>query len=240
MKAKIQQLVAQALRRLTEEGVIPDGAAGPPAVERARDPAHGDFATNAAMVLAKAAGTHPRALAARIVAALPPSDLVAGADVAGPGFINFRLAAGAHRAVVAEALAQGPAFGRGDVGQGRRVQVEFVSANPTGPLHVGHGRGAAYGATVASLLEAVGFAVHREYYVNDAGRQMDILAAFRRTAIAGTTSGTSLRRCTGSMATPTATVRRRSSATCRPTLRPRTSASSGRAPTATRNCTSTR
>ncbi len=176
MKAKIQQLVAQALRRLTEEGVIPDGAATPPTVERARDPAHGDFATNAAMVLAKPAGLKPRDLAARIVAALPPGELVAAAEVAGPGFINFRLSADAYRAVVTEALAQGPAFGRGDLGQGRRVQVEFVSANPTGPLHVGHGRGAAYGATVASLLEAIGFDVHREYYVNDAGRQMDILA----------------------------------------------------------------
>ncbi|MGD2083427.1 MAG: arginine--tRNA ligase, partial [Chromatiales bacterium] len=112
-----------------------------------------------------------------IVAALPASDRVARVEIAGPGFINFTLAQSAYRALVPEILREGPAFGRSRLGAGRRVQVEFVSANPTGPLHVGHGRGAAYGAVVADLLEAVGFEVHREYYVNDAGRQMDILAS---------------------------------------------------------------
>ncbi len=101
---------------------------------------------------------------------------MAKVDIAGPGFINFYLSPTAYLGLVPHIIEQGPAYGRSDLGQGKRVQVEFVSANPTGPLHVGHGRGAAYGATVADLLEAVGFDVHREYYVNDAGRQMDILA----------------------------------------------------------------
>ncbi|MEJ2576321.1 MAG: arginine--tRNA ligase [Gammaproteobacteria bacterium] len=174
MKSLIRDLVARALEQLVADGVLP--AASDPAIERARDPAHGDFASNAAMVHGKAAGMKPRELAQRLVAVLPPAAEVAAVEIAGPGFINFRLADQAYRAVVAEVLAAGVRYGRSDLGGGRRVQVEFVSANPTGPLHVGHGRGAAYGAVVADLLEAVGFSVHREYYVNDAGRQMDILA----------------------------------------------------------------
>ena len=175
MKQQIQDLLAAALGRLQSDGRL---AVAPPApaVERTRDPAHGDFASNLALVLAKAAGTKPRELAERLVSALPPSPLVERVEIAGPGFVNFFLAPAAYRAVVPEVLAAGPAYGRSDLGQGRRVQVEFVSANPTGPLHVGHGRGAAYGAVVADLLAAVGYSVHREYYVNDAGRQMDILA----------------------------------------------------------------
>jgi len=145
-------------------------------MERARDRNHGDFASAIALMLAKAAGRKPRELAERIVAALPGSDHVAKVEIAGPGFINFFLAPTAYRAVVEQILDRGNAFGRGELGAGRRVQVEFVSANPTGPLHVGHGRGAAFGATVANLLDAVGYQVHREYYVNDAGRQMNILA----------------------------------------------------------------
>jgi arginyl-tRNA synthetase len=108
-------------------------------------------------------------------AAALPSRRCRRVEIAGPGFINFRLAADAYHALVPEILRAGPDYGRSDIGAGKRVQVEFVSANPTGPLHVGHGRGAAYGAVVADLLAAVGFDVHREYYVNDAGRQMDIL-----------------------------------------------------------------
>ncbi|MGD8309716.1 MAG: arginine--tRNA ligase [Chromatiales bacterium] len=177
MKALIQQLVRNALERLAVEGGIPSDQLCDPIIERARDPRHGDFACNAAMVLAKAARRRPRDLAEAIVAALPASDRVARVEIAGPGFINFTLAQSAYRALVPEILREGPAFGRSRLGAGRRVQVEFVSANPTGPLHVGHGRGAAYGAVVADLLEAVGFEVHREYYVNDAGRQMDILAS---------------------------------------------------------------
>jgi arginyl-tRNA synthetase len=145
-------------------------------LERTRDPAHGDFATNAALVLAKIARCKPRELATRLVDALPASPLVARVEMAGPGFINFFLAEDAYLRLIPEILAAGPSYGRSDQGAGERVQVEFVSANPTGPLHVGHGRGAAYGAVVANLLEALGYEVHREYYVNDAGRQMDILA----------------------------------------------------------------
>ena len=177
MKEHIRALLEQALEQLRADGVVPPGAAAPVQVERARDKAHGDLASNVALALARPAGRNPRELAAALVAALPPSDRVAAVEVAGPGFINFRLTANAALEVVDRILAAGPDFGRSAVGAGRRVQVEFVSANPTGPLHVGHGRGAAYGAVVASLLEAVGFDVHREYYVNDAGRQMDILGA---------------------------------------------------------------
>ncbi len=175
MKADIQQLVAAALETLVADGVVPADALPVPTIERARDPAHGDFATNVAMVLAKAARSKPRDLAEKVVAALPDSPLVSEVAIAGPGFINFRLSQDANLGLVPGIIAQGPDYGRSKLGAGKRVQVEFVSANPTGPLHVGHGRGAAYGATVADLLQAVGFDVHREYYVNDAGRQMDIL-----------------------------------------------------------------
>ncbi len=175
MRSLIQQLVRNALERLAAQGVVPSDALGQPVIERVRDERHGDFATNVAMVLAKAAGLRPRELAERLVAVLPASERLARVEIAGPGFINFALAPGAYRALIPEILEAGHRFGRSRLGAGRRVQVEFVSANPTGPLHVGHGRGAAYGAVVADLLQAVGFEVHREYYVNDAGRQMDIL-----------------------------------------------------------------
>ncbi|MDZ7751381.1 MAG: arginine--tRNA ligase [Gammaproteobacteria bacterium] len=175
MKEHIQSLLNEALEVLRRDGVVPADAAVDIHVERARDKSHGDLATNLALVLAKAAKRNPRELAQALAAALPASDGVTRVEVAGPGFINFHLAPEFALAVIPRILEQGEAFGRGAVGAGRRIQVEFVSANPTGPLHVGHGRGAAYGAVVASLLEAVGFQVHREYYVNDAGRQMDIL-----------------------------------------------------------------
>ena len=176
MKSHIAHLVSQALDQLVAENVLDATDVRPPLVERARDATHGDFATNAAMLNSKAADMRPRDLAERLVAAMPPSDMVAGVEIAGPGFINFRLTDAAYRGLIPEILHQGHAFGRSRAGAAKRVQVEFVSANPTGPLHVGHGRGAAYGAVVADLLEAVGYDVHREYYVNDAGRQMDILA----------------------------------------------------------------
>ena len=175
MRPLLQSLVADALARLQREGVI----ASVPAevhVERTRDRGHGDFATNVALTLAKAARSAPRALAERIAAALPENPAVARVEIAGPGFINFFLRPGAQLGVLLDVLAAGDAYGRSTVGAGQRVQVEFVSANPTGPLHVGHGRGAAYGSSLANLLAAAGFAVEREYYVNDAGRQMDILA----------------------------------------------------------------
>jgi arginyl-tRNA synthetase len=175
LKKQIEGLLADALDALRDQLKL-DGVSEA-RLERARDPRHGDFATNAALLLAKPAGMNPRALADRIVAQLPPSDLVEGVSIAGPGFINFRLSRHAFEQETASILAAGEAYGRSDVGAGQRVLVEFVSANPTGPLHVGHGRHAAYGASVANLLEATGHKVHREYYVNDAGRQMDILAA---------------------------------------------------------------
>ena len=177
MKSLIADLVSQALAQLAADGVLSGTDVHAPTVERTRDVAHGDFATNAAMVNSKAAKMRPRDLAEKLVSALPPSDAVSAVEIAGPGFINFRLADDAYHALVPEILHQGHEYGRSRIGAERRVQVEFVSANPTGPLHVGHGRGAAYGAVVADLLEAVGYEVHREYYVNDAGRQMDILAA---------------------------------------------------------------
>ncbi|MEA3243831.1 MAG: arginine--tRNA ligase, partial [Pseudomonadota bacterium] len=145
-------------------------------LERTRDRKHGDFASNLAMVLCKVARSKPRDLAEKLVSALPESEQVTKVEIAGPGFINFYLSPAAYHATITQVLEQGDHYGRSDLGQGKSVQVEFVSANPTGPLHVGHGRGAAYGATVADLLAALGYKVHREYYVNDAGRQMDILA----------------------------------------------------------------
>ncbi len=146
-------------------------------LERPRDPAHGDLATNLALVLAKALHQKPRAVAERLVAVLAPSPgLVRKIDIAGPGFINFFLAEAELTAVLEAVLTAGDRFGRSDAGGGTRVNVEFVSANPTGPLHVGHGRGAALGDAIAALFEWTGHAVTREFYVNDAGAQIDKLA----------------------------------------------------------------
>ncbi|HSO81433.1 arginine--tRNA ligase [Thiocapsa sp.] len=177
MKQAITDLIRTALASLVEAPTADADALPAPQVDRTKDTSHGDFATNVALVLAKRLGAKPREIAQRLVDALPASPLVARVEVAGPGFINFFLAEDAYRRLIPEILSAGPAFGLSRIGAGQRVQVEFVSANPTGPLHVGHGRGAAYGAVVADLLAAVGFDVHREYYVNDAGRQMDILAS---------------------------------------------------------------
>ena len=177
MKTHLQNLITQALDALLRDGLIPAPAPAEIPLERARDRTHGDYASAIALTLAKTAHRKPRELAEQIVAALSPSDRIAKVEIAGPGFINFFLAPTSYRTVVQEILARGDRYGRSELGDGQRVQVEFVSANPTGPLHVGHGRGAAFGATVANLLEAVGYRVHREYYVNDAGRQMNILAA---------------------------------------------------------------
>ncbi|RLJ68047.1 arginine--tRNA ligase [Sulfurisoma sediminicola] len=146
-------------------------------IERPRDPSHGDFASNLALQLARELKANPRQIADRLVHELPVSGWVDKAEVAGAGFINFRLAAAAKTQVVKEVLARGPDYGKHVGGKRPKVQVEFVSANPTGPLHVGHGRGAAYGASLACLLTYAGNDVTREFYVNDAGRQMDILAA---------------------------------------------------------------
>ncbi|MGA9854846.1 MAG: arginine--tRNA ligase [Gammaproteobacteria bacterium] len=147
-----------------------------PLLERTRDPAHGDFATNVALILAKQAGRKPRELAQAIIAALPRSELVSKVEIAGPGFINFFLSASAYHEQVKAILAAGENYGRSDSGKGRRVGVEFVSANPTGPLHVGHGRNAAIGDSLARLLEVTGWQVTREFYYNDAGVQINNLA----------------------------------------------------------------
>ncbi|PQJ95802.1 arginine--tRNA ligase [Chromatium okenii] len=175
MKSAIHDLLRAAVATLVADGQFDASTLPLPQLDRTRDPAHGDLATNLALVLAKQFGTKPRELAQQLVNALPTSPVLARVEIAGPGFINFFLTDTAYHAVIPQILTTGCNFGRSQHGAGKRVQVEFVSANPTGPLHVGHGRGAAYGAVVADLLAAIGFDVHREYYVNDAGRQMDIL-----------------------------------------------------------------
>jgi arginyl-tRNA synthetase len=179
LKDTLSRFLEQALVAVIDEHHRDAGAdrPDPPPVqiERARDARHGDFASNIALVSSKALGIKPRDLAQRLVERLPQSSVIERAEIAGPGFINFFVTAAARRQIVTDILNQGEAFGRSAQGHGQSVLIEFVSANPTGPLHVGHGRGAAYGSAVANLLEAVGFAVTREYYVNDAGRQMDIL-----------------------------------------------------------------
>ena len=177
MKYLIENLVRDALAALPEELRALDITPGSATIERTRDATHGDFASNIAMQLAKAAKRKPRELAQAIVAALPASDLVAKVEIAGPGFINFFVSPAGYHQELLRVLDEGAAYGRSRMGAGQRVIVEFVSANPTGPLHVGHGRHAAFGATLANLLDAAGYSVHREYYINDAGRQMEILAA---------------------------------------------------------------
>jgi arginyl-tRNA synthetase len=165
------------LDALESEGALPAGLKRDAvAVEPPRDPAHGDLATNAAMVLAKPAGTSPRALAELIAPRLAALPEVTGAEIAGPGFINIRLDRAVWEEEVRTVLAEGDAYGRSDMGAGRMVNVEYVSANPTGPMHMGHCRGAVVGDALASLLEHAGYRVTREYYVNDAGGQVDVLA----------------------------------------------------------------
>ncbi|MGB0223379.1 MULTISPECIES: arginine--tRNA ligase [unclassified Marinobacterium] len=176
MKEQIALLLNGAIEALKAEGKLPADLEPNIQVENTRDKAHGDLATNLAMTLAKPARQNPRAIAEMILQALPASTVVDKAEIAGPGFINFFVNDAAIYSVVADVLEQTDQFGRSKPTSDDRVQVEFVSANPTGPLHVGHGRGAAYGATLADLLEAGGMNVEREYYVNDAGRQMNILA----------------------------------------------------------------
>jgi arginyl-tRNA synthetase len=170
LRAHLASLFTQALQQ------VAPGMPGPVALERPRQLEHGDFACNLALQMAKPLKRNPRDIAQALVSALPASPVLERTEIAGAGFINLYLKAEAKRGVIREVLARGDAYGSGRYGQGQKVQVEFVSANPTGPLHVGHGRGAAYGASLANVLAAAGFAVTREYYVNDAGRQMDILA----------------------------------------------------------------
>jgi arginyl-tRNA synthetase len=177
LKNLIDTLLQQALAALPES-LVPVAERGIVIeIERTRDAQHGDFASNIAMRLAKATRQNPRKLAEALKAALPANAAIAKVEIAGAGFMNFFLKDDSYHAEIGRVLAEGAEYGKSKLGAGRRVLVEFVSANPTGPLHVGHGRGAAFGASLANLLEAVGYRVAREYYVNDAGRQMEILAA---------------------------------------------------------------
>ncbi len=174
MKDIVAALIEQALNTLRSTAQWPEDLQPSIQLERCKDKSHGDLACNVAMMLAKPLRSNPRAIAQQIVDALPASDDVVKVEIAGPGFINFFLDDAANFRVIKQIFSQGEQFGLG-AAKNQRIQVEFVSANPTGPLHVGHGRGAAYGASVADMLEAAGYDVEREYYVNDAGRQMDIL-----------------------------------------------------------------
>jgi arginyl-tRNA synthetase len=174
---EIRSLVLDTLAGMQAAGGLPEGLdMANVAVEPPRDPAHGDMATNAAMVLAKPAGMKPRDIAETLAPRLAADPRIDRAEVAGPGFLNLRLSPSLWHEVVRAALAQGADFGRSGLGQGRRVNVEYVSANPTGPLHVGHTRGAVFGDALASLLAFAGYEVTREYYINDGGAQVDVLA----------------------------------------------------------------
>ena len=175
--ADIRIAVVQKLANLADAGVIPMGLdTSSVSVEPPRDPAHGDMMTNAAMVLAKPAGIAPRVIADALAAALITDPRVISAEVAGPGFINLRLVAGVWQGVVKAILTEGLDYGRSSIGAGAKVNVEFVSANPTGPMHVGHVRGAVVGDALARLLAFTGWQVTREYYINDGGAQVDVLA----------------------------------------------------------------
>jgi len=176
MNTAIQAALDHAVQSLQAEGVLPSDWNNTSNLTRTKDRSHGDFASNIAMIASKAAGMKPRDLAEKVLAALPEVVDISKAEIAGPGFINFFLNADQRFSVLDQIQAQKQQFGRSQINAEKRIQVEFVSANPTSSLHVGHGRGAAYGMTVANLLEATGAKVEREYYVNDAGRQMDILA----------------------------------------------------------------
>ncbi len=173
----IHAVVLAALGQMQAEGALPEGLDfANVTVEPPRDPLHGDMATNAAMVLAKAAKAKPRDIAEKLVEKLAADDRITSAEVAGPGFINLRLAPAVWQGLVAAVLNGGTKFGRSNLGAGKKVNVEYVSANPTGPLHVGHTRGAVFGDALASLLDFAGYDVTREYYINDGGAQVDVLA----------------------------------------------------------------
>jgi arginyl-tRNA synthetase len=174
MKEHIEELLRTALIDLQKQANLTIDSNMPIVLERTRDPQYGDFASNLALVLAKPLARKPRELAEQLVALLPTSTNISKVEIAGPGFINFYLKKAAFQAIVKEVL-NNPQYGQSHYGKGEPIQIEFVSSNPTGPLHVGHGRSAAYGASLANLLAAIGYKVHKEYYVNDAGRQMDIL-----------------------------------------------------------------
>lgn len=175
IQLELKNQLDAAIKSLQAEEVLPGATERPIKIEYCRDPEHGDFASNIAMLLAKPAKMAPIALADKIVAALPGCSIVQDVKVAAPGFINFRIKQAAISEIVGEILKTKDDFGSSAIGAGQKVHIEFVSANPTGPLHVGHGRGAAFGACLVNLLRITGHKVHSEYYVNDAGRQIRIL-----------------------------------------------------------------
>ena len=177
MKHTVEQLLRQALTTLQKSGDVPADLDVEIKVDRTKDSAHGDYASNLALILAKPCRQAPRKIAELLVQALPGDAVVDKVEIAGAGFINFFLRSDARSQIIAEILTKEKQFGRSTLGQNQKVLVEFVSANPTGPLHVGHGRSAAFGATLVNVLSAAGYHVTAEYYVNDAGRQMNILAA---------------------------------------------------------------
>jgi arginyl-tRNA synthetase len=179
VRSTVEELLHRAVERAMDDGAVPRADVGDElaaTIERPRDPAHGDYATSVALKLAKSVSMPPRDLAEALVERMADSEDVDAVEMAGPGFINFRLSQDALAGVARAAFAASEGFGRSDVGAGQRVQVEFVSANPVGPMHVGHGRWAALGDSIARLLEATGHQVEREFYINDAGVQMDVFA----------------------------------------------------------------
>ena len=177
MKHTVEHLLKHSLTALQQSGAIPSDLDIEIKVDNAKDPVHGDYASNLALILAKPCRQAPRKLAELLVQSMPEDPSVEKIEIAGAGFINFFMRSSARSVIVAEILKLGKEFGRSNLGNNQKVLVEFVSANPTGPLHVGHGRGAAFGATLGNVLSAAGYDVTLEYYVNDAGRQMNILAA---------------------------------------------------------------
>ena len=176
MKSELAALITTALEKLVVDGALNETLDSAPQIDRPRDPSHGDLSCNIAMVLAKRAGMAPRELAIQLIAALPDNNIVERCDIAGPGFINFFVNQSRQTGIVRTIIEAGDRYGRSETGAGQKVQVEFVSANPTGPLHVGHGRGAAIGDSLGRLLEATGWTVQREFYYNDAGQQINNLA----------------------------------------------------------------
>lgn len=176
MKDQISQAISNAIKQLAQNGDISQSFNGQVQVTRTKDPSHGDFASNIAMVFAKQVEMVPRDFANLLCQQLVSESSFEKVEIAGPGFINFFLAQKDQTKIITKILAEKEDFGKNQQGKGQSIHIEYVSANPTGPLHVGHGRGAAYGATIANIYIANGYKVHREYYVNDAGRQMDILA----------------------------------------------------------------
>ncbi|KTD31745.1 arginyl-tRNA synthetase [Legionella moravica] len=177
MKHTVEHLLKHSLTALQQSGAIPSDLDIEIKVDNAKDPVHGDYASNLALILAKPCRQAPRKIAELLVQSMPEDPSVEKIEIAGAGFINFFMRSSARSMIVGEILKLGKEFGRSNLGKNQKVLIEFVSANPTGPLHVGHGRGAAFGATLGNVLSAAGYDVTLEYYVNDAGRQMNILAA---------------------------------------------------------------